>query len=141
MDERDREHQLRPSSPISPKSYDNTKERLSFVEEVVASNHKDHHDRVSKSPPLEFIEEEFHLTKSTEQLQEAGFASSHYNQMTKMQNVERFEEPMIPNLANSSDCIEISNYISRQSTQRDPIYHEEGLNLDSTNKKNQGMAP
>ena len=36
MDERDRVHQIRPSSPISPKSYiDNTKERLSFVEEVV----------------------------------------------------------------------------------------------------------
>ena len=37
MDERDRENQLRPSSPISPKGLDdNTKERLSFVEEVNA---------------------------------------------------------------------------------------------------------
>lgn len=36
MNERERANQIRPSSPISPKSYDNTKEeRLSFVEEVV----------------------------------------------------------------------------------------------------------
>ena len=38
MDERDRQNQLRPSSPISPQSYDNTKERFSFVEEVDANN-------------------------------------------------------------------------------------------------------
>lgn len=66
MDERNRMHQIRPSSPISPKSYDNTKERLSFVDEVVQAENKDVDERTNKSPPLEFIEEEFHLTKSTE---------------------------------------------------------------------------
>ena len=35
----------------------------------------------NSSPPLELIEQEFHLTKSTEQLQEAGFVASHLNQM------------------------------------------------------------
>ena len=80
MDERDRVNQIRSSSPISPKSYENTKERLSFVDEVVQAAQVNG----QKSPPLEFIEEEFHLTKSTEQLHEVGFAVSHYNKITKM---------------------------------------------------------
>ena len=66
-----------------PKSYENTKERLSFVDEVVQAAQVNG----QKSPPLEFIEEEFHLTKSTEQLHEVGFAVSHYNKITNNQNM------------------------------------------------------
>ena len=60
--------------------------------------------------------------------------------MTKMQNVEQFEEPMA-NLHNSSDCIEISNYISRQSTQRgDLIFHDDGPGGMDSNHKSTGHA-
>ena len=84
----------------------------------------------NSSPPLELIEQEFHLTKSTEQLQEAGFVASHINQMmlASKQGIPQPQhlqadkiEETIPNLHNSSSCIEISNYISRQSSHPDGI--------------------
>ena len=63
MDERDRANKLRPSSPISfaDGANDDTKEPLSFVEEVVAAQQKISRNASkgcirSTSPPLELIE-------------------------------------------------------------------------------------
>ena len=66
---------------------------------------------------------------STEQLQEAGFAASHYDQMTKMRSVQKLDDPL-PHLANSSGMIELSNYISRQSSQRDHLTQTQDANTE-----------
>ena len=45
----------------------------------------------------------------------------------------------MPNLANSSSCIEISNYISRQSTQRgEAMFGDDGLAVADANNKSMG---
>lgn len=65
---------------------------------------------------------------------------SHYDRvkMAKVTEVDKFEEQM-PNLANSSSCIEISNYISRQSTQRgEAMFGDEGLAIADANNKSMG---
>ena len=53
MDERDRAAKVRTSSPITNRSYDNTKERLSFAEEVAVVNNdhliEDKHDHTSRN--------------------------------------------------------------------------------------------
>ena len=54
-----------------------------------------------------------------------------------MQQSEKFQEH-VPNLANSSDCIEISNYISRQSTQREPLIFQDDENVIDANNKSMG---